>query len=77
MCLKSKDVSMIHGPPGTGKTTTIVEFILQTVLLQKSKVMACGPSNIAVDNIIERLHYMNPKLRIVRIGHPARLMESV
>ena len=77
MCLKSSDVSMIHGPPGTGKTTTVVEYILQTVALQKSKVMACAPSNIAVDNIIERLHKCNPKLRIVRIGHPARLLESV
>ena len=76
-CLKSVDVSMIHGPPGTGKTTTIVEYILQTVSLQKSKVMACAPSNIAVDNIIERLHKLNPQLRIVRIGHPARLLESV
>ena len=68
---------MIHGPPGTGKTTTVVEYILQTVKLQQSKVLACAPSNIAVDNIIERLHLMNPKLRIVRIGHPARLLESV
>lgn len=76
-CLKSCDLSMIHGPPGTGKTTTIVEYILQTVALQKSKVLACAPSNIAVDNIIERLHKLNPKLRIVRIGHPARLLESV
>jgi superfamily I DNA and/or RNA helicase len=40
-------------------------------------VLACAPSNIAVDNIIERLHEANPKLRIVRIGHPARLLESV
>jgi len=39
--------------------------------------MACAPSNIAVDNIIERLHESNPKLRIVRIGHPARLLENV
>ena len=39
--------------------------------------MACAPSNIAVDNIIERLHQQNPKLKIVRIGHPARLLESV
>lgn len=68
---------MIHGPPGTGKTTTVVEFILQAVRVQKAKVMACAPSNIAVDNIIERLHISNPKLKIVRIGHPARLLESV
>lgn len=76
-CLGSEDVSMIHGPPGTGKTTTVVEFILQTVRLQKAKVMACAPSNIAVDNIIERLHKQNPRLNIVRIGHPARLLETV
>lgn len=68
---------MIHGPPGTGKTTTVVELILQSVRLQKTKVIACAPSNIAVDNIIERLHQSDPKLRIVRIGHPARLLETV
>ena len=73
----AKDVGMIHGPPGTGKTTTVVELILQTVKTQRSKVLACAPSNIAVDNIIERLHKMQPTLRIVRIGHPARLLESV
>lgn len=74
MCV---DIAMIHGPPGTGKTTTVVEFITQTCLLQKSKVLACAPSNIAVDNIIERLHEADPKLKIVRIGHPARLLASV
>jgi len=68
---------MIHGPPGTGKTTTVVEFILQTVRLQKSKVMACAPSNIAVDNMIERLALSDPDLKIVRIGHPARMLDSV
>ena len=76
-CLASKDVSLIHGPPGTGKTTTVVELILQAVELQKAKVFACAPSNIAVDNMIEKMHEQNPKLRIVRIGHPARLLESV
>lgn len=39
--------------------------------------MACAPSNIAVDNMIERIYAANPKLKIVRIGHPARLLESV
>lgn len=76
-CLMAADVGMIHGPPGTGKTTVVVELILQTVRTQRSKVLACAPSNIAVDNIIERLHVAEPNLRIVRIGHPARLMESV
>ena len=55
MCLASQDVSLIHGPPGTGKTTTVVELILQAVKLQNAKILACAPSNIAVDNIIERL----------------------
>ena len=76
-CMANTDVSMIHGPPGTGKTTTVVELILQSVKHQKTKVLACAPSNIAVDNIIERLAIAQPKLRIVRIGHPARLLESV
>lgn len=76
-CMASQDVSMIHGPPGTGKTTTVVEFILQAVKHQKTKILACAPSNIAVDNIIERLAQAEPKLNIVRIGHPARLLESV
>ena len=76
-CLASRDLSLIHGPPGTGKTTTVVEVILQAVNVQGAKVMACAPSNIAVDNMIERMHQENPTLRIVRIGHPARLLESV
>jgi len=48
-------VSLIHGPPGTGKTTTVVEFILQAAINQKAKILACAPSNIAVDNILEKL----------------------
>lgn len=45
---------MLHGPPGTGKTTTVVEIILQEVK-RGSKILACAASNIAVDNIVERL----------------------
>lgn len=52
--LSSKNVFLLHGPPGTGKTTTVVEIILQEVK-RGSKVLACAASNIAVDNIVERL----------------------
>lgn len=52
--LSSKDVFLLHGPPGTGKTTTVVEIILQEVK-RGLKVLACAASNIAVDNIVERL----------------------
>lgn len=47
------------------------------IAIQKAKVLACAPSNIAVDNMIEKMHESNPKLKIVRIGHPARLLASV
>ncbi|OBT83963.1 hypothetical protein VE02_07198 [Pseudogymnoascus sp. 03VT05] len=72
--LASREVALIHGPPGTGKTHTLIELILQLVKL-KLRVLVCGPSNISVDNIVERL---SPhKLPILRLGHPARLLPSV
>lgn len=52
--LSSKNIFLLHGPPGTGKTTTVVEIILQEVK-RGSKILACAASNIAVDNIVERL----------------------
>jgi len=70
--LSAADVSIIHGPPGTGKTTTVVELVRQAVL-QGKKVLACAPSNTAVDNLLERLAKFD--LRVVRIGHPARVQE--
>ncbi|KAK0042710.1 DNA-binding protein SMUBP-2 [Biomphalaria pfeifferi] len=69
--LTQKEVAIIHGPPGTGKTTTVVELIIQAVK-QGLKVLATAPSNIAVDNLVERLPLY--KQRIVRVGHPARLL---
>lgn len=48
--LASKHVALIHGPPGTGKTTTVVEFINQAVKKMGQKVLACAPSNVAVDS---------------------------
>jgi DNA polymerase alpha-associated DNA helicase A len=73
-CLKTNELGMIHGPPGTGKTHTCVELIRQFVS-RKKRVLVCGPSNISVDNIVERLSRF--KMDIVRVGHPARVLDSV
>ncbi|KAI0600832.1 P-loop containing nucleoside triphosphate hydrolase protein [Biscogniauxia sp. FL1348] len=72
--LASREVALIHGPPGTGKTHTLIELILQMVK-RNMRILVCGPSNISVDNIVERL---SPhKVPILRLGHPARLLPSV
>lgn len=63
--LQSEHVALIHGPPGTGKTHTCVEIINQLVK-RKEKVLVCGPSNVAVDNLVERLGKAH--LNIVRLG---------
>jgi superfamily I DNA and/or RNA helicase len=68
------DIALIHGPPGTGKTTTVFELIKQLVDRGK-KVLACAPSNVAVDNIVEKLN--GSKVKVLRIGHPARILPSV
>ncbi|XP_075568018.1 DNA-binding protein SMUBP-2 isoform X2 [Pelecanus crispus] len=72
--LAQRELAIIHGPPGTGKTTTLVEIILQAVQ-QNLKVLCCAPSNVAVDNLVERL--AGYKARILRLGHPARLLEPI
>ncbi|KAL1601246.1 hypothetical protein SLS59_005399 [Nothophoma quercina] len=72
--LASQEVALIHGPPGTGKTHTLIELILQ-MLKQNLRLLVCGPSNISVDNIVERL--ASHKVNMVRLGHPARLLPSV
>jgi ATP-dependent RNA/DNA helicase IGHMBP2 len=72
--LSAKDVAIIHGPPGTGKTTTIVELIRQAVKLGDA-VLACAPSNHAVDNLLEKL--LEAGLLPVRLGHPARVVPEL
>ncbi|XP_055987761.1 DNA-binding protein SMUBP-2 [Sorex fumeus] len=72
--LSQKELAIIHGPPGTGKTTTVVEIIQQAVK-QGLKVLCCAPSNVAVDNLVERL--ARGPLRLLRLGHPARLLDSI
>jgi superfamily I DNA and/or RNA helicase len=71
--MDAHDVAIIHGPPGTGKTTTLVQAIKQTVKLEK-QVLVCAPSNAAVDLLVEKLSEQG--LNVVRIGHPARVTEQ-
>ncbi len=72
--LSAQDLAIIHGPPGTGKTTTVVELICQA-MDRGQKVLACAPSNTAVDNLLERLALAGRK--VVRLGHPARVEEHL
>ncbi|NXP64496.1 SMBP2 protein, partial [Chloropsis cyanopogon] len=72
--LAQRELAIIHGPPGTGKTTTVVEIILQAVQ-QGLKVLCCAPSNVAVDNLVERL--AGRGARLLRLGHPARLLPPI
>ena len=74
--LAAPEVALIHGPPGTGKTTALVELVAQLVA-RGERVLCCAASNVAVDNLLERLRAADPKLRAVRLGHPARLSPAV
>jgi ATP-dependent RNA/DNA helicase IGHMBP2 len=67
----AKDIAVIHGPPGTGKTRTLVELIRQAIL-QGQKVLVCAPSNLGVDNLFERL--LDRGTNAVRVGHLARVL---
>ncbi|MFM8369676.1 MAG: IGHMBP2 family helicase, partial [Chloroflexota bacterium] len=68
--LSAEDVAIIHGPPGTGKTTTLVELIRQ-ITKNGGRVLAVASSNLAVDNLLERL--IDARENAIRLGHPARV----
>jgi superfamily I DNA and/or RNA helicase len=72
--LSAQDVALIHGPPGTGKTTAVIELIRQAVR-RGEKVLAAASSNLAVDNLLERLVATGE--RVVRLGHPARVLQPL
>src|SRR2546425_13302346 len=71
---RANDLMLVHGPPGTGKTTVLVEVIRRAAARGES-VLAAAPSNLAVDNLVERLAAAG--LDPVRIGHPARVLPAV
>lgn len=82
--LESVEVACIHGPPGTGKTHTLIEIIRQLTSITPVnptalRLLICGASNLSVDNILERLLALpapshGSRLRVTRIGHPARVI---
>ena len=72
--LRAKDVAIVHGPPGTGKTTTLVEAIYET-LRRESQVLVCAQSNMAVDWISEKL--VDRGLSVLRIGNPVRVDDKM
>jgi len=72
--LRSGDIALIHGPPGTGKTRTLVEVVRQRVL-RGERVLCAAPSNTAVDNL--GLRISSAGLRAVRLGHPARVAPAL
>lgn len=72
--LRAKDVAIVHGPPGTGKTTTLVEAINET-LARESQVLVCAQSNMAVDWISEQL--VDRGINVLRIGNPTRVNDKM
>ena len=72
--ISAKDVAIIHGPPGTGKTTTLVQAIRETLKTEK-QVLVCSSSNTAVDLLTEKLH--REGINVLRLGNPARISEEV
>jgi superfamily I DNA and/or RNA helicase len=70
----AKDVAVVHGPPGTGKTTTLIEAIQEAVIGNQS-ILVCAPSNAAVDLLVEKL--TDRGIETTRLGHPARVEEKI
>jgi len=83
--LRAEHLALIHGPPGTGKTTAVTELIVQlATLYPQARILVCGASNLAVDNLLERVlapEYKDALARIdahvTRIGHPARVLPTL
>jgi predicted DNA helicase len=70
--VSAQDVAIIHGPPGTGKTTTLVQVILETIRRER-RVLVCAPSNTAVDLLTEKLAERG--VNVIRLGNPSRVSD--
>ena len=70
--VSAQDVAIIHGPPGTGKTTTLVQTILETIRRER-RVLVCAPSNTAVDLLTEKLAERG--VNVIRLGNPSRVSD--
>lgn len=73
-CMSAQDVAVIHGPPGTGKTTTLIQ-IARLLLQSEKQILVCAPTNTAVDHLSEKLS--EEGLEVIRIGNPARVSDAV
>lgn len=71
---QAQDIAIVHGPPGTGKTTTLIAAISESTA-KKQSVLVCAPSNAAVDLLVEKL--TDKGIETLRIGHPARVEEKI
>ncbi|MBP6477228.1 MAG: AAA family ATPase [Chitinophagaceae bacterium] len=72
--LQNEDITIVHGPPGTGKTTTLIEAIVQ-LIKNGEKVLVSAPSNTAVDNIAKGLLQQN--IRLLRVGNASKTDEAI
>jgi len=70
----AEDLAVVHGPPGTGKTTTLLAAIEQSVMVQQ-RILVCAPSNAAVDLLVDKL--VDRGISTLRMGHPARVEEKI
>jgi len=73
--LDAVDLYLIHGPPGTGKTKTLARYVVEEVN-RGSKVIACCPSNVAVDNLLRELHTIKENMEVCRIGINEKMQDD-
>uniref|UniRef100_UPI003B3A5B8C AAA domain-containing protein n=1 Tax=Spirosoma sp. TaxID=1899569 RepID=UPI003B3A5B8C len=71
----ANELAIVHGPPGTGKTTTLVQAIKALIKQDNRKILVVAPSNTAVDLLSEKLH--DEGLNVLRVGNPARVSERL